>query len=283
MVTEVLFVMRQRVRAAGQSLAGDGMLLRLRNASIALVAAVAAVGLGLTLFIAQLGFPGVFTSPIPAGPTKIGAVHDAVALTRSPAVSQSLPAVGGRPGAVGAGRPRHPGRAAVEKNSGSGAGRGGPRHLAVSPGTVRSPAGEQPNASVPAPAPAAPQAPPVASAPSPAPVPAAVESPKPSPGGQSKESSDGEASLNSASAKAIGDGSAKSKGPRTAGSDGHTASVANSNGSPAEKAGQDRSSAAAPKPTVPPPPPAAKPAPETAGPAAAKEAADSARSDGPHH
>jgi resuscitation-promoting factor RpfA len=279
--------MRQRLRAVGQSLAGDGMLLRLRNASIALVATVTAVGLGLTLFIAQLGFPGVFSSPIPANPTKVGIVHDAVALTRSPAVSRSSAARGERASAITAGRLRHAGRAGGGKGTGSGAGRGGSRRLAVSPGSAQNPAGQPKDVSAPAPTPAPaptePAAP--APAPSPAPVPVVVESPSgPSSSGQSKGTSDSETNSNTpSSAKARGDSSAKPKGLQITKSGGQTASVAKSNSSPSEKAGKDRSAASAPKSVAPPATPQAKPVPETASPAAAKEAADDGRSDSHHH
>lgn len=61
---------------------GDGMLVRLRSASIALFGLVTVVGLGLIVFIAQLGFPGVFSSPIPGSSSKAGSVDDAIALVK---------------------------------------------------------------------------------------------------------------------------------------------------------------------------------------------------------
>jgi len=57
------------------SLAGDGLLVRFRSTSIALLAVVAAVGLGLTGFIAQLGWPTVSSGPIPSGP-RLGVVRN---------------------------------------------------------------------------------------------------------------------------------------------------------------------------------------------------------------
>jgi hypothetical protein len=66
----------------GTSLAGDGLLVRLRSTSIGLLGVVAAVGLGLIAFISQLGWPGVFSQPIPGSPVEAGTVHDAIALTR---------------------------------------------------------------------------------------------------------------------------------------------------------------------------------------------------------
>ncbi len=74
----------------GSSLAGDGLLVRLRSTSIGLLGLVAAVGLGLVAFISQLGWPGVFSQPIPGSPSEAGTVHDAIALTRpAPAIGAS--------------------------------------------------------------------------------------------------------------------------------------------------------------------------------------------------
>jgi hypothetical protein len=260
MVREMLSKIRQRSWEVGQSLAGDGMLLRLRNASIALVAAVAAVGLGLTLFISQLGFPAVFSGPIPGNPAKAGRVHDAIALTHRPALAPASPAPGSRSSAAALGHSRHTGQ------PGSGGDRGGPDQIAVSPGTQQSPAEQPPAASVPAPAPTTPTVEPSPSVPSPAPAPAVVES-------QPKSGTDGGSKPNAPStAKATSDGSGKSKAPQTSKSDGQTVSVAKPT-SPSEKAGKDQSAAASPKPVAPP-----APAPsESTSPAAAKEAADSGK------
>jgi hypothetical protein len=277
----MLSKIRERLRAAGQSLAGDGMLLRLRNASIALVATVAAVGLGLTLFISQLGFPAVFSSPIPGSPTDPGAVHDAIALTHSRAAGPSLPAPSTGSAAIVPGRPRQAGQGGG--GSGGGGGGGSPQ-IAVGPGTQSSPAAPRPTASVPASMPATPQAEPSPSVPSPAALPAAVESPsKSSSDGQSKGSSDGTSKLNGPSTAKLtsdsnGKSGASSKGPQVSkAAEGNAVSVAKSNDSPAKKAENDQSTAA-PTPVAPPPP-----APEAVSPAAAKEAADSGKSGGPHH
>ena len=266
----MLSKIRQRSWEVGQSLAGDGMLLRLRNASIALVGAVAAVGLGLTLFISQLGFPAVFSGPIPGNPAKAGSVHDAIALTHSPALAPSSPAPGSQSRTAAAlGHPRH-----ATGQSGSGGDRGGPDQIAVSPGAQESPAEQPPAASVPAPAPATPTIEPSPSAPSPAPAPAVVESqPKSGTDGQSTGASGGGSKPNAPStAKATSDGGGKSKAPQTSKSDGQTVSVAKPT-SPSEKAGKDQSAAASPKPVAPP-----APAPSgSTSPAAAKEAADSGK------
>lgn len=67
-------------RAIGTTLAGDGLLIRLRSTSIGLLGAVAATGLGLIAFAANQDWPGAFNSPIPPAPPALSAVDDAVAL-----------------------------------------------------------------------------------------------------------------------------------------------------------------------------------------------------------
>jgi len=66
----------------GSSLAGDGLLVRLRSTSIAILAAVAVVGLGLVAFISQLGWPAVSSGPIPAGPEPGVVRNDPIAAPR---------------------------------------------------------------------------------------------------------------------------------------------------------------------------------------------------------
>jgi hypothetical protein len=271
----MLSKIRQRSWEVGQSLAGDGMLLRLRNASIALVGAVAAVGLGLTLFISQLGFPAVFNGPIPGNPAEAGRVHNAIALTQGPAVGPSSPAPSSRSSAAAS---RHPRQAGDASGPGGGGDRGGSNQTAVSPGTQQGPAGQSPVASVPAPAPAAPAAEPSPSAPSPVPVTAVVVSqPKSSADGQPQGGSGGGSKPSAPStAKVTSDGSGKSKGVQTSKSDsGQTVSGAKQT-SPSEKAAKDQSAAAPPAPAAPPAAPSGKSASE-ASPAAAKEAADSGK------
>jgi len=77
-------------RVIGSSLAGDGLLVRIRSTSIGLLGLVAATGLALVAFISSQGWPDALNSPIPASPSTVSAVHDAVALhpprsTASPA------------------------------------------------------------------------------------------------------------------------------------------------------------------------------------------------------
>jgi hypothetical protein len=80
----------------GSSLAGDGLLVRLRSTSIAILAVVAVVGLGLVAFISQLGWPSVLSGPIPQGPAR-GVIHnDPIALARK-APQPAAPASSARP------------------------------------------------------------------------------------------------------------------------------------------------------------------------------------------
>lgn len=88
------------------------MLVRLRSTSIALLGVVTAVGLALIVFISQIGFPGVFSSPIPGNRPEAGAVHDAIALTQpgqggaAARLGSASPEISHRRVAVSA-RPRH--------------------------------------------------------------------------------------------------------------------------------------------------------------------------------
>jgi hypothetical protein len=66
----------------GSSLAGNGLLVRMRRATIALLAVVAAVGLGLIAFVSQVGWPTVFSGPIPAGPEPGVVYNDPIAAPR---------------------------------------------------------------------------------------------------------------------------------------------------------------------------------------------------------
>jgi hypothetical protein len=172
----------------GSSLAGDGLLVRIRSTSIALFGLVTAVGLGLVIFIAQQGWPGVLNSPIPANPPELGAVHGAVALTQPvfPGPPPQAVAVARRaaPGPVhGAGRGSHP-------SSGSGIGGSGihrAHQVAGTPTVPPPPAGTpQPSAPVSEPA-----GQPVATSPEPSPSPTAtvVSSPTTASAGQPHDSS----------------------------------------------------------------------------------------------
>jgi hypothetical protein len=248
------------------------MLLRMRRASIALLALVSAVGLGLILFIAQIGWPEALSGPLPGAPTtRAGAIHGAVALDRS-----GSPA--GRPLTVGAGGPAQsaPPRGSRSADDSQ---LGHAKKLANAPGKEKGAGGAQPLPSQPATEPA-----PVAAAPPPAPV--AVEGPpQPNSGGSVTASVDPKAS-EAAVGKAVSDGgksaaatATKSQGEKSA-NDKSTSSASSKSGDAAStKAHRDESAAKAKAKAKVPPPVAApeKSAPAPPSPAAAKEAADAAK------
>lgn len=247
------------------------MLLRLRRASIALLGLVGAVGLGLVFFISQIGWPGVLSGPLPGTPTRVGTVHDAVALTHSG------PVIAARPAAASAGR----GASGVAHR---GVGLSGGSQLghskqpvggaAVHPGHGT----DQPGSSQPASAPE-----PVTPAPAPAPAatPTVASSPPPSePVKTSSSSKTSEAAI----AKAVSDNSksatvtaTKSQGQKSAKDQGSSSGSAKSTEASSAKAKRDESAAKA-KAKAPPSP---APTPEKSAPApssaAAKEAADAAK------
>lgn len=281
------------------SLAGEGMLVRLRRTSIALLGAVAAVGFALIVFISQLGFPAVFNDPIPANPSEAGAVHDAIALTQQTGARSSLtPHDGARPGAIGAGpggvghsrRASHPGGGA-----GDGPGVGGSHGLTSSPAAQPNPVAQEPQ-SVPVPGstgqPVTPPSP--ASAPASQSTPAGA-APASNSLGEAKQTSDAKAKPKSSdspsSSKVTSDGGAKSDSPSSGNSKGHRASKAEADSVPSTKPSSSDSNkvaedqgAASPSPVVPPVAEGtAKDDPEAAGYASAKEAADSGKSGTPHH
>ncbi len=153
----------------GSSLAGDGLLVRLRSTSIGLLGVVTAVGLGLVAFISQLGWPGVFNAPIPGSPHEAARVHDAIALTRqAPPIESALP-TRNAPAPTGSRPALSPGGAAGVGGPGADSGIGGSHGLggsggAQTPSPVEQPpvaaapeSTSQPVAVVPVAAPAAPQ------------------------------------------------------------------------------------------------------------------------------
>jgi hypothetical protein len=256
----------------GLSLAEGSMLLRLRRASIALLGLVGAVGLGLVFFISQIGWPGVLSGPLPGTPTRVGTVHDAIALTRSgPATAVVRPATASAGqsasgvahrgvGLSGGSRPGHPKQPVVG--------------TAVHPGHGT----DQPGSSQPAPAPE-----PVTPAPAPAETPTVASSAPPSePVKTSPSSKTSEAAI----AKAVSDNSkstaataTKSQGQKSANDQGSSSGSTKSSEASSAKAKHDESAAKAkakaPPPATPTPTPGkSAPAPS---PAAAKEAADEAK------
>jgi len=264
----------------GLSLAEGSMLLRLRRASIALLGLVGAVGLGLVFFISQIGWPGVLSGPLPGNPSRVGTVHDAIALTRSgPAIASASPT------GVNAGRG---GDGTAHRGSGSpdGSQLGHSRQLgsgtAVHPGHGTG----QPGASQPTPEPE-----PVTPAPAPAATPTVVSTPPPSTSEPVKTSSSSKAS-EAAVAKAVGDNSksaattaTKSQGQKSAKDQG--ASSGSSKSSEASSAKAKRDESVAKTKAKAPPPAAPAPAPEKSAPpqnpAAAKEAADAAKANQAAH
>lgn len=250
----------------GLSLAQDSMLLRLRRASLALLALIGAVGLGLVIFISQLGWPAVLSGPLPIGPAKVGTVHDGVALTRK--APRGAPVAGKQNGAVAAGEAEGTSRRASRDSDESGESRlGGSRELANAPAAEQPGTGAvQPPSSVSPPAPPAAAPTPTVSVPAPAsPTTASVEGAPAA--GAVKASND--------SKKAAGLAGAKSPGQQTAASKDPSSSSSKSSELAGVKAHRDESTAAPAAPASGAPPPSS--------PAAAKEAADAARaSQGSH-
>ncbi len=263
------------------SLADGSMLLRMRRASFALFALVGAVGLGLIVFIAQLGWPGVVSGPLPGPPTRAGTVDTAVALAESPATAGG--AIG--PAAVDNGRPA---RDSSQRGSGGTNNPGGQgssqlsraEKLAAAPGAQPGQGSNQPAAQPPASTPAAEPAPttPTTSAPSTV----VVESPpQSSSADQAKKASSNPRTSETAVAKAVSDSTgstnsgAKSQGQKSATDRGTSSGSSKAGEAASAKAKRDESGAKAKAPPV-----AAAPAPSAApaqSPAAAKEAADAAR------
>jgi hypothetical protein len=243
----------------GFSLAPDSMLLRLRRASLALLGLVGAVGLGLVVFISQLGWPGALTSPLPSPPAKIGTIHDGVALTQPGPRGR---AVAGRQSGVAAAGLAPGAARRIPRGSGE-SGLGNSRKLAVAPAASPAPGSQPPSPSPPTPAP---EPAPVVSTPAPSsPTTAGVEK-APTTTGASKASND--------SARAAGLAPAKSQGqPSTAGKDSSSSSKATEPAS--GKARRDESAAT---PAAP-----ASAAPASSSPAAAKEAADAANASQGRH
>jgi hypothetical protein len=255
------------------SLADGSMLLRMRRASIALLALVGAVGLGLIVFIAQLGWPGVVSGPLPGPPTQVGTVHDSIALTET---ARRAGAIG--PAAVAAGESARnlPQRGTRGSDAGGRSQLGDGRELTTAAGAKPGQGVDQPVAQ-PAPQPEPATAPPAASAPATAVVEAPPQS---SSADQAKKAAANSKATETAIAKAVSD-SSKSTGEAATKSQAQKS--ASDKGSPSKtsdaasaKAKRDESAAKtnAPSPSATP----EKSAP-AASPAAAKEAADAANSD----
>lgn len=254
------------------------MLLRLRRASIALLGLVGAVGLGLVFFISQIGWPGVLSGPLPGTPTRVGTVHDAVALTHSgPAIATARAAtISAGQGAGGA----------AHRGSGSPGGGFQVGHSKQPEGSAGVHSGHgtnQPGSSQPAPAPEV-----VTPAPTPAATPAAVSSPPASTSEPVDTSSSSKAS-EAAVAKAISDNSksapataTKSQGQKAAKDQGASSGSTKSSEASSAKAKRDESVAKT-KAKAPPPAPAPEKSAPAPSPASAKEAADAAKANQAAH
>lgn len=70
MAVEVRLTLRHALRGpvARASLAGDGLLVRLRSTTIAILGVVAAIGLALVAIASQMGWPSVLSGPLPQTP-----------------------------------------------------------------------------------------------------------------------------------------------------------------------------------------------------------------------
>ena len=263
------------------SLADGSMLLRMRRASFALFALVGVVGLGLIVFIAQLGWPGVVSGPLPGPPTRAGTVDNAVAL------SESATATGGvlGPAAVANGRPAQDLSQRGSRGSNDSAGQGSSRlgeaeKLAAAPGAQPGQGASQPAAQPPS-SPTAPEPVPTTPTASAPPV-VVVESPPPSSSAdQAKKASSNPRATETSVAKAVSDSAgstnsgAKSQGQKSASDRGTSSGSSKASEAASAKAKRDESSAKAKASPV-----AATPgqsAPPAQSPAAAKEAADAAR------
>jgi len=261
----------------GSSLAGDGMLVRLRSISILLLGLVTAVGLGLIVFISQLGFPGVFSAPIPGNRTEVGAVHSAIALTRSAGAGVESPA----PGTSARVRAHTPKRSQArdEPTDSTHPGIGGSKKFAAT----------GPNSVVAQP-PSAPASEPTSqpAAPSPAPTTVLVQNaPKSSPAAQAKQHADAQPKSNGTPQVKDDTGSksvAAAVGKATSDHSGQGADSPASPSKPSEpssgKSSKDQSVAAKPVASPAPVTPA-KDAPLADDPASGKEAGDAEGSDGP--
>jgi hypothetical protein len=251
----------------GLSLAEGSMLLRLRRASIALLGLVGAVGLGLVFFISQIGWPGVLSGPLPGTPTRVGTVHDAIALTHSgPAIATARPAVTGAGSAA---------RRGVGSSGGSQLGHS--KQLGGSAGVRPGHGTGQPGSSQPAVEPA-----PVAPAPVPPAAPT-VESSPPSSTSEPVKTSSSTKTSEAAVAKAVGDSSksatataTKSQGQKSTKDQGASSGSTKSSEASSAKAHRDESVAKT-KAKAPPPVTAPEKSAPAPSPAAAKEAADAAK------
>jgi hypothetical protein len=175
MVVQVLSKARHTLSQVvlGSSLAGDGLLVRVRSTSIGLLGLITAIGLGLIAYVSNQGWPDVFSGPLPQGPVPTLVHNDTIV---GPSLS---PGVAGGHG-LGPSR-----RGAVSSQPPAGTPRGGNSQLGGSHQVTGQgkgqppPAGQAPPAAQPSPTePSQPAD--TAPAPSPTPVSAPPSSEQPS-------------------------------------------------------------------------------------------------------
>ncbi len=260
MGVEVLSKLRQALtqHVSGSSLAGDGMLVRIRTTSIALLGIVTAIGLGLVVFISQQGWPEVFSGPIPAAPQSAVVHNDTI--EASPAGSGVSTA-----GSQRAGDPSSSSSSRGSSRGGADSGLAGSRQVGdVSPAADAAPGASQPAPS-PSPAPPAEPAPVPVAAPAPAPVPTAPPSGTATGGGAQ---SAGSGSGGAAEGKEKGEkwNSGHSRGTSPAPSGGQVSKGGSRSQSPSRSQAPQQKEAAPPAPEyqAPPPPPPPPPS-EAAG------------------
>ena len=107
-ITVAVFYRRERHPLSpptGTNVTGDRLLDRVRNISFALLGSVAAIALGLVAIVANVGWPNLVDSPIPALPRENVAANRALARAPAPAreaSGQGRPRVAAGPVAVSA-------------------------------------------------------------------------------------------------------------------------------------------------------------------------------------
>jgi hypothetical protein len=178
----------QSLHVVAPNMAGGGLLERLRNATIAMFAAVTAVGLALVLVAANQGWPRFADSPLPLLPIeRIGeaqVAEEPSAPIAAPAGPQGRPVSGASARQI-AGGPESGTRSPSQQAAQAvGPGAESPGPAPTGQASPEAPATSPPAAPGPAPAAAAPPAPaPVQSAPAPSPPAATPPSTKQAPGG----------------------------------------------------------------------------------------------------
>ncbi len=173
----------RRFLAARPSLAGRGLLERMRSTTFALLGTIAAIGLALVAVISLQGWPSLPISPLPRPPAAGGEVEDAIALAPGRAALDPR----GPASVAPAGPRRHGGAPDPRTPQLSGSGQLDGQTAAPPPTPVGGdPGGGEPPPPSPAPAPPAAQPPPAQPppgvpppSPSPPPPPVPVAPPQP--------------------------------------------------------------------------------------------------------